>query len=115
MSRATVDLEAAYHCAAEVIRRRCRTGEPIPERLRRHYNQLDLEMRLSVSGHGSSWDTRQLEHDTSITARQAADILGCSKRQAQRLAPDLDGQIVDGRWLFKLKNVMEYAKGKQHG
>jgi len=110
------DLHAAYYCAAEVTRSRRRTGQPIPAWLRRHYDSLDAEIRVSDLGRESDGDTGQLDQDTLITAREAALIIGCSKRQAQRLAAaDLGGQIIGGRWLVKLSAVMEYMEGKRRG
>jgi len=110
------DLRVSYYCAAEVLRRRQRTGEPIPQWLRRHYDRLDTAYRLSDSGHESGCDMGELEADKLITCAEAALIIGCSKRSAQRLAAtDLGGQIIGGRWLVKLSAVMEYTEGKQRG
>jgi hypothetical protein len=51
-----------------------------------------------------------LQQERLITAREAAAILGLSKRQVQRLAADLDGsQLICGRWLFEASAVTEYA------
>lgn len=107
-------LRAAYYCAAAVIRSRQRSGEPIPEWLRRHYRRLDEHINMSRSGqfgHESDSSGGQLEDDTLITAREAAELLGKSKRQCQRIAADLGGHIVGGRWLFRRAAVIEYTKG----
>ena len=112
MNLTGTDLHAALYVAAEVIRSRQRTGQPVPTWLRRHFNRLDTEIRVLQSGHESDGDTGQSDQEQLITAREAAAILGCSKRQAQRLAADLDGQIVGGRWLFKLNTVTKYAQGR---
>jgi hypothetical protein len=123
---ARVDASVAYYCVAAVIRGRQRTGEPIPEWLRRHFEQLDAVIRdgssdsaarASRSGHELSDHATQLECDGStsselIGAREAAEILGLSKRQVQRLAGDLDGQVVGGRWLYKRTIVCEYAEAR---
>jgi hypothetical protein len=53
-----------------------------------------------------------MELSELITAREAATILGCSRCHAQRLTADLDGQIVDGRWLFRRDLVTDYAQQK---
>ncbi|CPR11950.1 hypothetical protein BN971_03243 [Mycobacterium bohemicum DSM 44277] len=54
----------------------------------------------------------QLE-DELITAKEAAEVLGLSKRQCQRIAADLGGRIVGGRWLFGRAAVSEYAEGRR--
>jgi hypothetical protein len=109
------EARAAYYCAAALIRHRQRSGEPIPEWLRKHFNRLDAEVRVSESGHDSVSDAKQLEEQELITAREAAGILGCSKRQVQRLASDLDAEFAYGRWLFRLSTVAEYAEAKGGG
>jgi hypothetical protein len=109
------DLHAAYYCAAEVTRSRRRTGQPIPVWLRWHYDRLDTAFRMSDLGQESDCDTGQLDQDKLITAREVGAILGCSKRQAQRLAPGLGGRIVGARWLLSQNAVLEHAKGKQYG
>jgi hypothetical protein len=111
-----VNVQAAYYCAAALIRSRRRTGEPIPDWLRQHHAQLDAEIRASMSrsGHESACGQGQLRQEELISAREAAEILSISKRQAQRLACDLDGRIVGARWLFKKATVIEYAEGKRN-
>ena len=93
-------LRANFYCAAEVLRSRQRTGEPVPAWLRQHHRQLDTAFRMSQSGHENCSD-----------AGEAAELLRKSKRQCQRLASDLGGQIVGGRWLFSRAAVVEYAEG----
>jgi excisionase family DNA binding protein len=65
---------------------------------------------MSQSRHGMSSYTEELESDELITAKEAAEVLGCSKRQIQRMASDLDGKIVGGRWLFSRATVVGYAE-----
>lgn len=108
------ELRAAYYCAAEVVRRRQLVGQPIPEWLHRHFDQLDAEVRLSRSGQEFDIAVGQLAHSgptspSLISAHEAAQILGISKRQVQRLAADLDGQLIGGRWLFERETVETYA------
>jgi len=55
-----------------------------------------------------------LEDDTLITARETAELPGKSKRQCQRIAADLDGKIIGGRWLFSRAAVIDYAEEKGH-
>ena len=47
MNLTGTDLHAALYVAAEVIRSRQRTGQPVPTWLRRHFNRLDTEIRRS--------------------------------------------------------------------
>lgn len=112
MNLSEADVRAALYCAAELIRSRQRTGAPIPDWLRRHYHRLNTEFGMSQSGHGIAGSTEQLEDDKLITAKEAAALLGKSKRQIQRLAADLDGKIIGGRWLFNRASVTEYAEGE---
>jgi hypothetical protein len=98
-----LEVRVAYHCAAEVMRRRRRTGEPIPPSLRELFARLDLEVRTSP-------DPAPPEVPDPIGSTTAAGLLGCTVRWVQHIAADLDGQRVDGRWLFSRKAVAEYAE-----
>lgn len=104
-------LRAAIHCCKEVIKSRQMNGQPIPEWMRRHH--ANLNFRASQLGHENSRREGQLKQDRLITAKEAADMLGCSKRQVQRIASDLDGSIVGGRWLFSYAAVNDYVEGKR--
>jgi hypothetical protein len=108
------EARAAYYCAAALIRHRQRSGEPIPDWLRRHFNRLDTQIRASQSGQESDCGAEEFSQDKLITAREAAQVLGCSKRQAQRLHADLDAVLVGGRWLFRLDTVTQYAQDRDH-
>src|SRR5579875_503072 len=101
------DLRGAYYCAAEVLRRRRLSGQPIPSWLRGHFDRLDRAVRAaaaSTSGHESGCVERELRQQW-LTATQAAQALGVSARHVRRLAADLDGQLVGGRWLFPAGTV----------
>jgi excisionase family DNA binding protein len=120
MNLSSDDLRAAYYCVAEVLRRRQLVGQPIPEWMRRHFDRLDAAVRgLSRSGHQAAGAVEQLPHSgptsrSLISAHEAAQILGISKRQVQQLAADLDGQIIGGRWLFERETVETYAEGQRY-
>lgn len=105
-------LQASLYCAAELIRSHQRTSRPIPDWLRRHHARLDA---LSQLGQENDSDTEQLDDDKLITAREAAQMLGVSKRQCQRIAADLDGELIGGRWLFGRNAVVQYAEGRRDG
>jgi hypothetical protein len=106
---------AAVYCASGLIRDRQLRGEPVPSWLRQHHAQCESALAaLSRSGHQIDRAPAQLKQEM-ITAQEAADMLGCSKRQAQRLASDLDGQLVGGHvWVFSRAAVVEYAEGKRN-
>ncbi|MCV7035125.1 helix-turn-helix domain-containing protein [Mycobacterium heckeshornense] len=134
------DLRAAYFCVAEVVRRRRLSGQPIPSWLRGHFDRLDRAVRAaaasgqpipswlrghfdrldravraaaaSTSGHESGCAEQELQQQW-LTATQAAQALGVSARHVRRLAADLDGQLVGGRWLFSADVVGEYAEERQ--
>jgi hypothetical protein len=109
------DTELRYllYCGSQELRAR-RAGKapgvqrPLVELVRR----LQLEIATaSQSGHESEDGQPQSEVDAWITARQAAAMLGLSKRQTTRLAASLGGRLIGGRWLFSASAVHDYAKG----
>ena len=92
---------------AEFIRRRQITGQPIPERVR--------GLLRAVSAHGTDEAAPAPESEPAdlIDSEQAAQILGCSTRRIRRIAADLDGEQISGRWIFHRHNVIEYARNKK--
>jgi hypothetical protein len=105
-------LKAAYYCAAELLRDRRRRGQPIPQWLHRHFSALDAQIRMSSSGQEFGCGGERLEPENWITAKEAALMLGCSRRHATRLAADLDGRMIGGRFLFDRRTVADYAEEK---
>jgi len=103
------DLEAAHFCArvADAVTTH---DHPIRRWLPTHMDKLTTELAMSQVGHQSDTDTAELEPDELITAAQAGAILRRSKRQVQRIATSLDGQIICGRWLFNRQTVLDYAE-----
>lgn len=100
-------VRSAYYCADRELRARRRARLPIPASLHRLHQHLGLAIRCaSQLGQETATAAAGLE---LISAQQAAQLLGLSKRQAQRLAADLDGEIVGGRWLFRRSVVEQYA------
>ncbi len=104
------DLHAAYYCAAEVMRARQRTGQPIPEWLRRHYQTLDHAIRASRPRHENHTGSEQ--SDMKLTAKEVAGMVDLSKRQVQRRATEFGGELVGGRWLFDAAAVREHLEGR---
>ena len=98
---------AARYCVAETIRRRLLTGQPVPPWMR------VLHTTLAVSVDGPKPEAAQEESKTAIDTAEAAAILGCTTRHIRRLAADLDGQRIAGRWIFYRHNVTDYHEGKQ--
>lgn len=98
--------QAARYCVAEVVRRRLLTGTPVPPWLR------GLHQHLS-SAHGTETQVVQQESEVMIDTDEAAQILGCSTRYIRRIAADLDGQNIAGRWIFNRRNVTDYAEAKE--
>ena len=69
---------------------------------------------LSAAGQSDNSDTavRDTEDVTEwITTDTAAPLLGCSSRQARRLAPSLGGRLIGGRWLLDPHAVREHIEG----
>jgi hypothetical protein len=73
---------------------------------------LELELGVASSGHPPERN-HALSESCWISCREAARLLGISRRQAHRLTGDLDGVLVDGRWLFRQAVVEEYAKRRR--
>ena len=95
-----------HYVTAEFVRRRQLTGQPIPNQVRR--------LLTEVSAHGTS--VRESEPDSDvdlIDTAEAAQILHCSTRRIRRIAADLDGEQVAGRWIFHRVIVTEYAHLKE--
>jgi len=86
----------------------------------RHRNGLRVpaslaELAAAVTDPGRT-DTEpepaQHDHTEMIDTREAARMLGCSNRQARRLAPLLGGRIHAGRWLLDRDAVTEHLNGR---
>lgn len=106
--------EQLFYCVVELIDRRRRNGVPVPGWMAQLGQRLNL---ASLSATGTEFDSGSgsLTTDHLIGSVEAAAILGISPRMAQRLATDLDGEKVSGRWTFRRSTVIEYAEGKRDG
>lgn len=96
---------AARYCVAEVVRRRLLSGAPVPPWMR------TLHQHLSTAD-GTEYQAVQQQSEAMIDTAEAAKILGCTARYVRRIAADLDGQNIAGRWIFNRRNVTDYAEGK---
>jgi len=96
---------AALYCVAEVLRHKVISGKPVGQWLR------DVHEALSARGQqtlGEDLDSRDL-----IDTREAAHMLDCHPRTIRRIAAELDGEIVAGRWCFTRSVVAEYAQARK--
>ncbi|WP_353109626.1 hypothetical protein [Gordonia sp. (in: high G+C Gram-positive bacteria)] len=94
------------YVTAEFVRRRQLTGQPIPEQVRR--------LLAEASAYGTSERPREQHSEPDlIDTETAAAILHCTSRNIRRIATDLDGEQVAGRWIFHRATVTEYAHLKQ--
>lgn len=103
-----MDIGAARYCArvtASLYR-----GRPVPERLRRHITSL-----MSDNGPETQAPQEQSTYEP-IGIGTAARILGVTQRHVRRIAADLDGTRIDGRfWIFDREVVEAYARAKAAG
>ena len=107
------EIRAAYYCASEILRSRRLGGQPIPAWLRRWHARLDAELKLSRTRQDFDAPAAELEaaQDLWIGTPEAAALLEWSQRQVQRRAPDLQGQMVAGRYMFRESVVRAYKEG----
>lgn len=76
---------------------------------------LQFQLDASQSGHEIGCAPAQSGQDKWISARQAAVLVGLSKRQVNRLADDLEAEWWDGRRRFRKSRVLEYAEKRRSG
>ncbi|MGH8328582.1 MAG: hypothetical protein ACRET2_17680 [Steroidobacteraceae bacterium] len=108
------DMRVAFRCVSELLDTRRLRGVPIPRWLIEHYRRIEAAYRsMATLGHQPGSDQRSSDNDELVSARQAAAIIGLSRRHVQRLSADLDGRIIDGRWLYPLDAVRAYREGRQ--
>jgi hypothetical protein len=100
------DLEVAYYVFARFINGRLAAGKTLPAPVRPLFKRIEL---MSVTGHESESDTRELEEELIGTA-EVADILNCDPRHVRRLTNDLDGRQINGRWVFTKSVVEQYEE-----
>ena len=108
------DLELLCYATRDLMTRRKLGGRPIPPGMA----ALDqrLQAAMSARGHDLGGAPAQLnQEDILIGATEAAFILGCTARHVRRIAADLDGHCVEGRWVFRRQDVVDYAKAKGDG
>ena len=110
------EVQVFYYTVSDVVRRRMRGGQPIPDWMRHAYAKLDCHIRTtSRARHESGNAEEQSEADSWIGSRQTAAILGWDIRRVQRCVSDLDGEKIGNRLLFRESTVLEYAEGLRDG
>lgn len=109
------DIEGALYCVNELVDRRGRAGEPVPDWMRDLASQFDrASLTMSPSGHESADAGAELDPERLIGTTEAARILGVSPRQVRRIANDLDVETIGRRGkTFRHSTVTEYAKEKR--
>jgi hypothetical protein len=96
----------SLYAVRDLMTRRTLGGQPIPKGLGALLDEL------ITSAHGSESPTvpPQLVHNELIDTTEAAQILHCSPRWVRQIRNDLDGRNLNGRWIFKRHNVVDYAQ-----
>jgi hypothetical protein len=74
-----------------------------------------LLQAMSAGGHESEGDAEEFESNTLIGPAGAAALIGCTPRHVRRIHADLEGVLVEGRWVFRRQTVVEYAQAKGMG
>jgi hypothetical protein len=103
-------VEAARQAVLIAVRARYRNGMPISARYSALTSALNTAA-MSANGHSDVRKTEVLqdyphEHPT-VTIDQAAHQLGLSARQVRRIAAELGGRKVGGRWLLDQTAITE--------
>jgi hypothetical protein len=106
------ETQVAYNCVAAVMRG-YQTAAQAPWAVRHLYDRLDAEFRFRMSHSGPEFccGGEESEPEKLISSRQAAALLGYSKRHVNRIATSLGGQDVDGVRVFRLSEVQGYLEG----
>ena len=107
------DLKLLCYATRDLLTRRKLGGRPIPPGM----DALERRLRatMSVGGHESDSSAAELNRNALIGAVEAATLLGCSARHVRRIASDLEGQRVEGQWVFRRQDVAAYANAKGAG
>jgi hypothetical protein len=109
-----VEMQAAYYAVAACIRERRLGGRAVPDEVYRLYQRLHtacLSRGRHENGSGAE-DAQSSGVEKWIGSPEVAQLMGWSKRQVQRHAREMRGQIAGGRWLFRESDVIAYAEGR---
>jgi hypothetical protein len=103
------EVEAALYALHDLVYRRTLAGRSIPKEVKGLYYRLCAG---SEDGTENISGPPELETEELIGTAEAANILACSREWVRRIASDLDGQVVEGRWVFPRRSVVEYVAAK---
>lgn len=107
-------LRTALECALITIKHRSLSGLT-----NRPYEELARELHAAMTAAGQSDDRATLLEEAltpeqpTVTINEAATRLRLSPRQTRRLAPQLGGQHIAGRWLIDEIALREHIEGQQ--
>lgn len=102
-------IDIVRYAVRVAVAARHRNGLPVPNAL------TELAGAVADPGQTDTPVERTQHPETQpdwVDTREAAQMLGCSYRQARRLAPRLDGQLTAGRWLIPRHAIAEHLEGK---
>lgn len=98
------DVDALRYAVEVAQRARARNGLPPSKAL------AQLARTVTAAGQPDSTEAPEVQPET-VTSDQAAAMLGVSERTARRLAPQLGGRLIGGRWLLDRQAVTEHKEG----
>jgi helix-turn-helix protein len=100
-----------YYCAAEVVRNRQLSGQPVPNWLKQHHSRLHAEV-LSCTRREIDCEADEVGQSAHewFDSREVATMLLISPRQVQRLAGELGGRLVGGRWVFNRSAIEAFSE-----
>ncbi len=93
-----------------------RFGRPLPATVVRARGILDRTLTCAMSLQRQEFEADEGESNSDyIGVREAAGLLGVTRRTVQRNAIALGGQLVSGSWVFGRNEVEEIrSSGHQH-
>ena len=87
-------------------------GLPDSPAHRRLAGALRTAMAACPQTDGPKPAAAQTKNNRWLTAKEAAEMLGCSQRHARRLAPKLDGDRSSGPWFIPQAALLEHMEGR---
>jgi len=108
------DVQLIRYAVCDVVARRRLHRNPVPPGMDALEQRLRQPM-MSANGHDLGGAPAELKQNTLIGSVEAATLLGCTARHVRRIAADLEGQRVEGVWVFRRQPVVDYANAKGDG
>ncbi|MGW4581945.1 hypothetical protein ACWELP_24950 [Rhodococcus aetherivorans] len=100
-------VDALHYTVRVAVAARRRNGLPVPRAVAELAAALAAPGRTDTEPVAASHDSPDM-----IDTMEAATMLGCSNRQARRLAPLLGGRLTGGRWLLDRAAVTQHIEGR---